>query len=97
MLFLEGMHYNYICSFLAQHNLSLEIEPIKEFLPPRENDQSIMDLVSESNLKDCELKRIYYCKCYLQVWWVSDLFKVAGTQVKQEMYKGDMYELTRSF
>ena len=80
--FLEGMHYRYIRSFLAEHNLSLEIEPIKEVLPPRENDQSIMDLVSESNFKDCEMKRIYYCKCYLQVWWVSDLCNAAGTKVK---------------
>ena len=37
--FLEGIHYRYICSFLTEHNLSLEIEPIKEVLPPRENDQ----------------------------------------------------------
>ena len=60
--FLEGINQRYIFSFLAEHNLSLEIEQIKEVLPPRENDQSIMNLVSESNLKDCEMKQIYYCK-----------------------------------
>ena len=91
------MHYGYIRSFLAEHNLSLDIEPIKEVLPPRENDQSIMDLVSESNFKDYEIKRIYYCKFYLQVWWVSDLCNATGTRVKRELYKGEGYEPTRSF
>ena len=67
------MHYKYIRFFLAENNLSLEIEPIKEVLPPRENNQSIMALVSESNLKYCEMKHVYYFKCYLQVWWVSEL------------------------
>ena len=95
--FLEGMYYMYICSFLAEHNLSLKIEPIKEVLPPRENYQSIMDLVSESNLKDCEMKLIYYCKYYLQVWWVSDLCNESRTRVKQELYKGEMNETTQSF
>ena len=77
------MNYRYIRSFLSEHNLFLKIEPIKEVLPLRENDQSIIDLVSESNLKYCEMKRIYYCKFYLQVWWVSEIYNAAGTRVKK--------------
>ena len=34
--FLEGNHYKYIRNFLAEHDLSLEVGPIKAMLTPRE-------------------------------------------------------------
>ena len=47
VVFLEGMHYKYIRSFLYQHNLPLKTWTIKEIIPPIEHDQSIKNLVSE--------------------------------------------------
>ena len=43
------------------------------------------------------MQRIYFNKCYLQAWWISDLCNVKETRVKQKIYVGEIYEPTRSF
>ena len=45
-----------------------------------------MNLISEADLTDLEISRIYYVKSYLQVWWVSDLCDAEGIMIEPKFY-----------
>ena len=86
---LEGHYYVYIRQFLAIHQLSLEVYGLTPALPPRENDECIMDVACDSAyFTDQEIRQIYYCKSYLEVFWLSDMCTADGEQLLAGPYEG---------
>ena len=45
-----------------------------------------MDLTSNEDLTDLQIRLIYYVKSYLQVWWISDLCDAEGTMIESKLY-----------
>ena len=85
---LEGVFYNHVRAFIAKHNMSLEIAGISEAIPPKTEDWAIMDVAcSDESFSDNEVRKIYYCKSFLQVRWMSDL--ISGDE--QELIYGIRY------
>ena len=79
---LEGHFYAHFRSFLASHDLSLQIAGIDASTPPRENDRCIMEVAyNDDEFWDIDITKIYYCKSYLQVKWISDLCNADGSEV----------------
>ena len=86
---LEGHYYTHIRSFLATHQLSLEIHGIDILTPPRENDECIMDVACDSDVfTDKEIRKIFYCKNYLEVKWLSDMCTADGEQLLAGPFEG---------
>ena len=86
---LEGHFYTHIRSFLATHQLSIEIHGIDILTPPRENDECIMDVACDSDVfTDKEIRKIFYCKNYLEVKWLSDMCTADGEQLLAGPYEG---------
>ena len=55
-------------NYSAKHELSIEINDMATQIPPRGNDEFIIDIACRDNeINDNECKQIYYCKNYLQV------------------------------
>ena len=79
---LEGHYYVHIRNFLAQNNLQIEVQGISPILFPRENDECIMDVAcADPAFGDGELRKMFYCKCYLEVTWLSDMCTANGEQI----------------
>ena len=86
---LEGHYYTYVRQFCAKHKISLEIEGINTEKPPRENDECIMDVAcSDFDIEPKDCKKIYYCKSYLQIKWLSDLLTANAKVVQKGIWKG---------
>jgi hypothetical protein len=87
---LEGHYYAHIRRFLAQNNVSLEIECIPKPTYERQGDEYILDIVcapttvmeldidSLGQYTDAEIRQVYYCKSYLKVKRISDLCTADG-------------------
>ena len=70
------MHIIYVRQYCAEHKnkISIEISGIEIQQPPPQKDKCIMDVAcSDIEFSDGDCKKIYYCKTYLQVKWLSDL------------------------
>lgn len=62
--------------------LSIQIKGINASNPPWENYQCIMEgACSDSTILDTDIQKIYYCKSYLQVKWISDFCIANGYEV----------------
>ena len=86
---LEGHLYAYIRKYCAKHKISIIISGIEIQKPPRQNDESIMDVAcSDLEFSDGECKKIYYCKTYLQVQWLSDLLTADAKIVPKGIFYG---------
>jgi hypothetical protein len=102
---LEGHYYTHIRRFLARNKASLEIDCIPPPVYERQGDEYIMDVVclpntatemDRSNLKqytDAEIIHLYYCKSYLKVKKISDLFTADGLFVLPSRVKHRTIEL----
>ena len=98
---LEGYYYSNIRKFLARSNGSLEIDCVPMATNERDGDAYIMDVVcspasaivlqSERLLQytDMEIRKIYWCKSYLQVKRISDLCTADGKFIIPNVYKGE--------
>jgi hypothetical protein len=98
---LEGHYYVHIRRFLAKHSASLEIECIPKLTYERQAEEYIMDVVcspptttemDRTKLKqytDAEIRKIYYCKSYLNVKRISDLCTADEVFVLPSIAKGE--------
>jgi hypothetical protein len=87
--------------FLARSNGSLEIDCVPQPTKERDGDEYIMDVVCSpsdvATLKtelllhytDMDIRKIYWCKSYLQVKRISDLCTADGTFVLPNIQKGE--------
>ena len=99
---LEGHYYSHIRKFLSKHKAQLEIECIPPPTYERHGDAYIMDVIctpeSTKTLhtkklrtySDAEIRKLYYCKCYLQVKRISDLCTADGLFILPSIVKGEM-------
>ena len=86
---LEGHFYIHFRSFLARHDLSLQIAGIDASTPHRENARCIMEVAcNDDELRAIDINKIYYCKSYLQVKWISDLCNADGSEVLRTVKDG---------
>eukprot|EP00980_Cylindrotheca_fusiformis_P020498 scaffold7555_cov72-Cylindrotheca_fusiformis.AAC.3 len=71
---LESRFLQSLRLYLAEHDAKIEVDD--PFIPPvqRENDQYLMEIaMSQPRFKSKDLKRINYCRLYLQVITMSDI------------------------
>ena len=79
---LEGYLYTRFRAFVAKYDLSLQVAGIHVSPPPQDNDWCIMEVAcSDPTIKDNDIKKIYFCKSYLQVKWISNLCTSDGSNV----------------
>ena len=98
---LEGYYYSNMRRFLAKIDGSLEITCVPSPSLERDGDEYIMDVVcSPSEAKnlqtarlhqytDMEIRKIYWCKSYLQVKRLSDLCSADGIFILPNVQKGE--------
>jgi hypothetical protein len=98
---LDGYYYSSIRRFLAGSNGSLEIHCVPTPTTERYGDEYIMDVVcTPSQAKaltterllhytDMDIKKIYWCKSYLQVKRISDLCTADGKFILPNVQKGE--------
>ena len=66
------------------------------YIPPlqRQNDLFLMDLVLDSvQFKPCDIRRINYCRLYLNVLLLSDITTASGREIDEAMYNGNRNKL----
>lgn len=86
---LEGHLYTYVQQYCAEHNISIEINRIEIQKPPRQGDKCIMDVAcSDLEISDADCRKIYYCKSYLQVKWLSDLLSADKKFIPKGIFHG---------
>lgn len=83
--------------FLSRMEGTLEVDASHCYPPQRQNDRHLMDLAYESKLfTSKELKRLNYCKLYMQVTMVSDITDVSGNRFQLGVFTGQR-ELMQSW
>ena len=97
---LEGYYYANMGRFLAKTDGSLEIACVPHPVVERSGDEHIMDAMmtpsQASSLQmehlkhytNMEIRKLYWCKSYLQVKRISDLCTADGTFVIPNVHKG---------
>jgi hypothetical protein len=56
----------------------------------REHDQLLMDYVlSSGKFKPAQIRRLNYCRMYLNVLLLSDITNASGDMIERSMYSGD--------
>ena len=86
---LESKWINFIRQFLRHINATFELD--KEFIPTlqREHDSYIMDHILDSKrFSNAEIKRLNYCRQWLQVQTISDITQASGTRLHLEFFNG---------
>ena len=78
-------------AFLAAINASIEID---DFVPPtlqRLHDFVLMDAVQAAagTFTDAEIRRVNYCRLYLQAETVSDLTSISGQHLDPTKLNGE--------
>jgi hypothetical protein len=98
---LDGYYYSNMRRFLARHKGSLEIECVPKPTKERYGDEYVMDVVcstlTTTSLQhellhcytDMEIKKMYWCKSYLQVKRISDLCTADGKFILPNVHKGE--------
>jgi hypothetical protein len=97
---LDGYYYSTLRQFLAKCNGSLEIECVPTPTSERDGDEYIMDVacapVTTSlntdrliQYTDMEIRKIYWCKSYLQVKRISDLCTADGKFILPSVQHGE--------
>ena len=86
---LESKWLASMLSFLANHGLSIHLD--KTYIPPpqRQKDEYIMDLLMSSNhYTPAELRKLNYCRLFLNVTTISELAKPCGTVLDTSILDG---------
>ena len=98
---LEGHYYSTMRRFLGKTDGSLEIACVPLMTMERCGDEYIMDVVCNPQsakalqtdkllvYTDLEIRKIYWCKSYLQVKRISDLCTADGTFILPNVQKGE--------
>jgi hypothetical protein len=86
---LEGVWIPTVREYLTDINGSLQISTATIQPLQRQGDKYIMDLVLASNLfKAREIKFLNYCRLYLQVITLSDMYNAQGNALAVGIYDG---------
>ena len=86
---LESVWFTNLRTFLATHNLSIEVEHPGIIPSQRQNDVFLMDIVIASGkFANHEIRRINYCRLYFNVTLISDITTANGLALRSEIYNG---------
>jgi hypothetical protein len=100
-LHLDGYYYSTMRRFLAGTDGSIEIKCVPTATQERHGDEYIMDVVCSpasahslqidkfQKYSDMEIRKLFWCKSYLQVKRISDLCTADGTFVLPNVHKGE--------
>jgi hypothetical protein len=78
-------------SFLASISASIQLDDPCVPQPQRENDQYIMDIILQSNqFKPAEVRRLNYCRLYLNVVTLADITKPNGFDLDPCLLEGNV-------
>ena len=98
---LEGYYYSNMRRFLAKYSGSLEIDCVPRSKKERDGDEYIMDVICSPedttslqqdqllHYNDMEIRKLYWCKSYLQVKRISDLCTADGKFILPNVTKGE--------
>ena len=82
----------YLCNFLAAHGCQLEFDYVTKPEMEQTNDFMIMDLACDKPrhvLSDADINKIHYCRSYLQIHRLSDMFTADGSYILDTVLKGE--------
>ena len=88
---LESIWFQNLRQFMSKHDLSIRLDPsVTSLIPPqRTNDSYFMDQVLASNaFNNAQLRRINYCRLYLDVLLISDMSTACGKYIHQNIFQG---------
>ena len=86
---LESKWLASLLSFLALHGLSIHLDDTYIPPPQRQHDEYIMDrLMSSNHYTPAELRKLNYCRLFLNVTTISDLTKPCGTVLDTSFLDG---------
>ena len=83
---LESVWFSNLRTFLASHDLTIEIANPGILSSQRQNDDSIMDMVIK--FANHEIRRINYSRLYLNVTLISDITTASGLALRSDIYNG---------
>ena len=90
LVHLESKWFSSIRTFLSSIDATVQLQDVPIAKPQRENDQYIMDAVLQhGKFKPCEIRRINYCRMYLNVILLSDIATPGGRELDRAMYNGN--------
>ena len=75
--------------FLAKHNLTIQLDKAHVPTPQRHNDEYVMDVLMASNhYTPAELRKLNYCRLFLNVITISDITKPSGKVIDESILNG---------
>ena len=86
---LEGYYTTMIRNFLKTQRASIDIAGLEVYPSLRLNDQHLMDIASNSKFSAASLRRINYCRLYLEVTTISDITSPKGKQFLPGILEGE--------
>ena len=86
---LESIWFTNLRTFLATHDLTIEVANPGILSSQRQNDGFIVDIVIESGkFANHEFRKINYCRLYLNVTLISDITTASGLALRSDIYDG---------
>ena len=86
---LESIWFTNLRTFLATHNLTMEVANPGILPSQRQHDRFIMDVVIESGkFANHEICKINYCRLYFNVTLISDITNANGLALRSDIYNG---------
>ena len=73
--------------FMIKHDIEIE-DSLPKLKPSREKDKSIMSCFSKNSEDHSILKKLNYCRQYLNVTTLSDITSTDGTTVCKWVWEG---------
>ena len=86
---LEGYYINMIRKFLKTQRASMDIADLEVYPTLRLNDKHLMDIAASSKFSAASVRRINYCRMYLDVTTISDITNPKGNQFLPGILEGD--------
>lgn len=88
--YLDTVWYPDLRDFLAETNSTIEVDDPCIVPVQRENDRHIMDFILSLDIfKRGELRRINYCRLYLDVHTISDIATACGRFLSKDLLSGN--------
>ena len=79
-----------VLQFLQSIGAQLELYNPYVVKPQRENDKHIMtEVIKSGKFAPCDIRRVNYCRMYLNVVLLSDITNAGGTAIDDAMYRGN--------
>jgi len=82
--------------FCIQRGIFID-DNIKDFIKPRETDQTIMEIFLRSGYREMELAALNQCRMFLHVIFISDITNGQGTTIDTQYWSGSAVSETHNY